>query len=523
MTIVLMILMAIPQWANAAVHCVTTQGSGCDTSVCAECFLNIQDGINAAASGDEVRVSAGTYSDLTTAQIDIGGTNYTFKQVALIKDKNLTLRGGYAASDWSQSNPQAYPTVIDAKGYLAGGRGISVLGTGTQRVTIDGFTVQNGNYTGLGSPDSSHSAACVAAGGDCGGGIYVNLTQIKLRNSIVRNNIGSTTKNCIGGGIFLSYTPVGSELDHVTIDGNQCTTSALGSGGGLAVYGSSGLLSIANAVIQNNSSVTYGGGIYLLNPQKLVMITDTLLANNASDSGGGMQAYISMPQSTGTALTMDRVRFAGNTAQQGGAAMWLQTLAAPTSCRSQLDNLLFTQNQTLAPGPTGSVVTIQGVKDFNVLLRQVTAAGNTAGSFLYATPSFNLGPTVHVELQNTLIDTIPVAIYGARDGNAGVLRVDFSNTLVHNVPTLTQGHDGSGIILTGSNTITADPLLSASYHLQNGSLAIDKGMVTNVATDIDGDPRPADAGYDIGADEYRFPWMLFIPVFLINRGQTSPN
>lgn len=523
MTIVVLMLMGLPQVTSAAVHCVTTLGSGCDMSVCADCFLKIQDGINAAASGDEVRVSAGTYSDLTTALIDMGGTNYTFKQVALIKDKNLTLRGGYAAGDWSQSNPSANPTIIDAKGYLAGGRGISVLGSGTHKVTIDGFTVQNGNYTGLGSPDSSSPLACMTAGGDCGGGLYVNNAQIRLRNSIIRNNIGSTTKNCFGGGIFLGNTTVGSELDHVTIAGNQCSTSAQGNGGGMGVYNSWGLLSINNSIIQYNTSSSEGGGVSLATPQKMVMVTDTLFYANSSRKGGGLIADLVMPSSIGTALIMDRVRFDGNTATDDGAALNLRTVNYVASSQVELNNLLFTRNQTLAPGPTGSVVTIHGVNDFNVLLRQVTAAGNTAGSFLYATPSFNLGPVVHVELQNTLVDTIPVAVYGATDGNAGVLHVDLANTLVHNVTTLKQGHNGSSIIMTDTNTITADPRLSTSYQLQNGSPAIDKGMVTNVTTDIDGDPRPAGGGYDIGADEYRFPWTVFIPVFLLNRGQIPTN
>jgi hypothetical protein len=74
--------------------------------------------------------------------------------------------------------------------------------------------------------------------------------------------------------------------------------------------------------------------------------------------------------------------------------------------------------------------------------------------------------------------------------------------------------------------------LNADYHLSGASPAKDKGICglkiallgggffySRIAPydDLDGDLRPGYgiiSGCDIGADEYRFPWILFNPAFI---------
>ena len=80
-----------------------------------------------------------------------------------------------------------------------------------------------------------------------------------------------------------------------------------------------------------------------------------------------------------------------------------------------------------------------------------------------------------------------------------------------------QDTGGTGTILTGTVNIYGDPVFvdpgAGDYHIGLGSAAINAGVDAGVNTDIDGDPRPIGAGFDIGADEY-FPMVIYLPIVL---------
>ena len=116
-------------------------------------------------------------------------------------------------------------------------------------------------------------------------------------------------------------------------------------------------------------------------------------------------------------------------------------------------------------------------------------------------------------LTNNIIVTQSVAILA--DENAQVMA---NHTLFYGNGEDSRMQDGGTIVstneITGSAPMFVDPD-AWDYHLQAGSPAIDAGTETDVKRDIDGDARPDNCAYDIGADEFVSGakcWDVYLPL-----------
>jgi len=124
------------------------------------------------------------------------------------------------------------------------------------------------------------------------------------------------------------------------------------------------------------------------------------------------------------------------------------------------------------------------------------------GSAIYITDGPVPGWTTSVELINTVFvsHTIGISITAGHT-------VTVDSVLWHDVPTKLSAESGSSTTI--KNEFTGDPAFAVDgYHITAGSEAIDNGMDAGISVDMDGEPRPAGAGYDLGADE------LWINVYL---------
>jgi hypothetical protein len=328
----------------------------------------------------------------------------------------------------------------------------------------------SGNITGNGGFDP----AGPSGNGGAGGGIY-NVGTLTLNNSKVSNNTTGNAGGCIFPGCFSSGGDGGGiynfgilTLNNSTVSDNTTGKGIPGSfghpgspdgfGGGIFNLGT---LTLNNSTVSDNttgnrfppdpfgSSGGAGGGI--VNARVLILNNSILSRNTASGVGGGLALF----GLSGSNVTMV--------------------------------NTVILENRA---GDTGSGIYIRGGQSH---LLHTTIAGNSGrdGSGLYVTnQSFNY-PYSTVVLTNTILVSQTVGVH-ATPANTVIL----DGVLWFGNGTNT---GGAGTIIVTNEHIGNPAFAADGYHLTSASAAIDIGVSTTVATDIDYDPRFGMP--DLGADE----------------------
>ena len=193
-------------------------------------FQTLNTALSSASSGDSIFVAGGVYSEI----------------IHLNDNKGVIMMGGFSPINFSERNPETYPTRI------RGGADFAVIHIeysggpdDSQRYHFDGFIIENGQRGIL--------AQNYLSGG---------WPELVISNNIIRNNGGLTGSNDYGGG----------------------------------VASASMLLELRNNLIQNNTSGKSAGfSVQLNNADYQVLIENNIVENNAiySDhgAGAGVQIY----------------------------------------------------------------------------------------------------------------------------------------------------------------------------------------------------------------------------------------
>ena len=283
---------------------------------------------------------------------------------------------------------------------------------------------------------------------------------------------GSTARN----GLPAYHVVVGTDnatLDGFTVTGGSANgTGNNGIGGGMYNWYSSP--TVTNCTFLSNSAWDGGGG--MVNWYSSPTVTNCTFSSNYAGWGGGMYNGES-------SLTVTNCTFSSNSAGNGGGGMYNHDYSLPT-----VTNCIFWSNSS-TKGWGGGMHNHKS----SPTITNCTFSSNSGGGML----DWDSSPTITncifwdngYEIDNDATSTPLVTYCDIKGGYSGATNID-------------------------DNPLFVDPP-GDDYHLQSGSLCIDKGTNTGAPTeDIEGNPRPIDgdgdstAVTDMGAYEYVPPVVV---------------
>lgn len=212
-------------------------------------FKTIQKGIDSCSKGypgcpEKVHVAAETYYE------------------NLVLNSQVMLLGGFPAGG-GERDYRANETIVNG-----GGTGPAAEIYLKDYVTIDGFTLTNGEYAD-------------------GGGVYCeDSSTVNICNCLIVKNTAQ-----YGGGIYCEDAT--GSIFNCAVRSNQADMSSYGRGGGAYLWNST--FTFTNCLVDRNFALEEGGGIYFAYLSHANLRSCTIGDNEATNGGGGIYCYKSSP------------------------------------------------------------------------------------------------------------------------------------------------------------------------------------------------------------------------------------
>ncbi len=474
-------------------------------------YATVQSAVNAAASGDTIRVQGKTFTGATVN----------------INARSLTLSGGWNSTCTTQGSTR---TTLDATGQ--GDTVVEVYGGAVPLATIiDNFILVNGepdvDFGGALEIDDQNTVTLRRTyirynDSSSGGGIHMsaatvlNLEQETLvyDNNALQGDGGGI--HCTGGAINISEDSIigyfdntasgnggGLYLDNCTVylnstasESAQIVHNTATNGGGIyATNGSYINLRGSNAAIAENSASGNGGGVYLAGASDLYVDNGSISLNTAGVVGGGVYATddlttVDMDLNSVQACSGKCTQISNNTASSHGGAAYLTGGA-------DLDfNGVYAEGNS---GSLGSAFYARG--DATVRLDNVMATDNTASND-YTLRLFNSGGAPAATTRNSTFAgnsgqsvSFAVDTGTSLDGDDLIVWANSDTSLVLGSGDVTIDCSIVQYDFPGSNNLVGDPEFwnpaGGDYHIARTSPAVDH-CSSGQTIDVDGDSRPYD-------------------------------
>ncbi len=301
-------------------------------------FAAIQDALNAAAGGDFVCLSPGTYyenlnSVTHVTLVGMAGADQTYidgggaGSVVTLEDASMTIEGvtlqnglgpvyygdggGGGVAAWFGASITLRDSVVTGCTTEADGEGGGLFNYGggaylenvlldsnsaaysggaaygvSHTFSYDGVVVTHNtgtNGSGLNLHGNGSIDNCLIQGNTGGtGALTINENNVTVRNTAIVDNHSATG---YAGGLWARCT-TNMVLENVIIAGN----SAL-EGGGIGLECSGAGMTLNNTVVVGNSASGNGGGINCDDENMSVTMTNSVIAHNTAGTGGGIWAY----------------------------------------------------------------------------------------------------------------------------------------------------------------------------------------------------------------------------------------
>ncbi len=525
---------------------ILTVGDGCT-------YGNVQAAVDAAASGDTIRVQAKTWTgSLATVNINnksltiIGGYNSTC--VAKTTDKTI-LDGNGTFDSIIEIYGGTARSVLLEDFELRGGRNDADYGGGVEIsgaahvVTLDEvFVIENSSTFGGGIHMTDNatltlrdsSKVTLNSATQDGGGIFCTDGTINVEGNsyigfffifVSEPNTADSNDNDdgSGGGIYADNCDVNLGESGF---GGVILNSAQTGGGIYAINSSSIAMLTVNSSVSINSADSHGGGLYLASDSDIYVDHGIVASNSAGGSGGGIYAIgsgtIADFDSSAACTTSSCARLTNNSADAygggayvaSGAHLDLKVAYANGNSSGSLGSFVYALNDATSID-LDSVMLTEG-SGSNYVIRLFDSSG---------------GP--HASLDNLTI--AGVTGFTASDRIFGVddtARLDVARSIIFDNSTVGLV-DGDGDVtidcsilsepFAGSDNEVADPQFldpaASNYHISRNSPAVDQ-CAGGYTRDIDYEARP-NAILNVGTARRQLDDVVLTELDGRNAGQTQ--